>query len=189
MYRYIHLHNCANAPKKYMRHTPQAHNTSSLSRKYTITHTRTDLFLHSLAHSSIHSLTQSGIHSLIRSFTHSLTHSLAHIFSLALTLTLFVTSMLIRAHSHTLMHIHTLTHNYICLHRLTRSSTFIILFFHIYTHKHACARTDSHTQYMSICKFGYVCVRACVNKQMMQHYNPLPLPALNPPLGTIMSTK
>ena len=146
MYWYLHLHNCANAPKKYMR----AHHTHmyscSLSHKCTITHTRTVLFMQSLTHSVIHSLTRSLARSHI--FTLFNSHSLS----------LFVTSMLIQAHSHMLMHIlssHTITY----LHGLTQSCALIILFSHTYTHTCAYTHALTHTECMCMCKFGYACVR------------------------------
>ena len=150
MYRYLHLHKCANTPKKYM-HAHHTHiYTCSLSHKCTITHTRTDLFMHSFTHPFTHSV----IHSLTRS--HIFTLFSSHSFSL------FITSMLIKAHSHMFMHIHTLTHNYIMYTRtdsIIHSYNLILSYIHSQTHAHT--RTHTHTVCMCICKFGYACASIC----------------------------
>ena len=106
-------------------HTTYTHMyTCSLSHKCTITYTSTDL---------VHALTR------------SLNHSLTHIFSLSLTLTLFVTSMPIQAHSHMLIHYlrsHTITFRLI--YGLTRSCALLILISHTYTHTRACTHALMH---------------------------------------------
>ena len=109
MYRYLHLHNCTNAPKKYMRvHHTHMHIYILHAHflKCTITNTRTDLIMRSPTHPLTHPLTHPFIHSLIPSFPHSLAH-IFHIFQLLLSL--LVTNMHTQAHSCLLMGIHTHT--------------------------------------------------------------------------------
>ena len=119
-------------------------------------HTYTCNFAHAFTHSPMHSLTQLSIHS----HTHFLTHSLAHIFSLSLNLilSLLVTSMLIQANSILLMHILTLTHNYM----YTRTDSIMRSY-------NACTHALTYTQSVCACVIlgTRVCTLACVIKQMM----------------------
>ena len=139
MYRYLNLHNCANASKKYMRahHTHMYTCSFSQMHNYTYTYRFVQALTYSLTQSSIRSFTHSLTHSLTHSFTHSLTHLLAHIFSLSLTLTLFRfdTSRLIQAHSFMLMHVLTATHNYMCTRTdsIMRSYNLILSYIHSHT--------------------------------------------------------
>ena len=156
MYRCLHLHNSANALKKYMR----AHHTHMykclLSHKCTITHTRIQLC--SCTHPPIHSLTQAFIHSLTRS----------HIFTLFNFHSLFVTSMLIQAYSHMLMHILTLT-TITRTDSIMRSYNLILSYIQSHTRVHTRSYIHTHTQSVCACvSFGTpVCALVCVIKQMV----------------------
>ena len=154
MYGYLHLRNCANATKKYMRAYHTHIYICSLSHKCAITHTRVTLLMHSLTHLCTHSLSYPFTHIL----TFSLNGSLTYFHSLNLILSLLVTSMLIQANSILLMHILTLTHNYM----YTRTDSIMRSY-------NACTHALTYTQSVCACVIlgTRVCTLACVIKQMM----------------------
>ena len=141
MYNYLHLYNCASAPKKIHARTSHAHVymlTLSQIHNYTYNYN----FVHALTHYSL-------THSVIHSFTHSLTRS--HIFILfnSHSLSFPVTSMLVQAltHAHAYTYAHTYNYMYTRTDLIMHSYNLIL----VYIHSHTCAHTRTHTHTKCMC--------------------------------------
>ncbi len=136
-YRYLHLHNCTNAPTNYMctHHTPM-YNTAYFLK------THTDLFMHSLIYSLAHTL--SGSLSFIPSIFVTSMLMQNYLYWRADLIMRFFNFILSYIYSHARAHTHSHTHTH------TQ-----------HTHTH---RVYVH---LSVCISTRVCVCACVIKQII----------------------